>query len=61
MENNVHCPRCGYILKKVGEDRIERITGIIEYDTFCTGCDAEVYVEDKSAFEQEGKILITFS
>lgn len=61
MENMVYCPKCGYILKKVSQDRIEKATGIIEYDAICVRCDIDVGVEDKSAFEQEGKILITFS
>lgn len=60
-DTNVRCPKCGEKLRRISEDRIQKFTGITEYDTYCDKCDITVYIEDRSAFEQEGKILITFT
>jgi hypothetical protein len=60
-EHAIHCPKCGGELRKISEETVARITGIIEYDTYCDNCDITVSIEDRSAFEQEGKILVTFA
>ena len=58
---NVHCPKCGDKLRRISAIRIARITGITEYDAYCDKCNITVNIEDRSTFEQEGKILITFA
>lgn len=60
-EHAIHCPKCGGELRKISKETVARITGVIEYDTYCDGCDITVSIEDRSAFEQEGKILVTFA
>ena len=62
-ENNtdIHCPRCGKELRRIGRVAVARITGITEYDTYCDKCEITVNIEDRSAFEQEDRILITFA
>ena len=35
--------------------------GIIEYDMYCDGCDVTVNIEFRSNYEQEGKMIITFT
>ena len=57
----IHCPRCGEELRKIGRETVARITGITEYDTYCDKCDITVNIEDRAAFEQENRILITFA
>lgn len=59
-EEAIHCPKCGRELRKISKETVARITGIIEYDTYCDKCDVTVSIEDRSAFEQEGKIIVTF-
>lgn len=61
-ERIVHCPRCGHVLKRAGLD-VEHYKGlgIVVYDARCSECDTTVGIEDRSSFEQEGKILITFT
>ena len=57
----IHCPRCGEELRRIGNVTIARITGISEYDTYCDKCNITVNIEDRSAFEQEDRILIVFA
>lgn len=57
----VCCPRCGKKMRQIGKERLERNTGIAEYDVYCDTCDITVNIEDRSAFEQLGKIMITFA
>lgn len=57
----IHCPKCGEELRKISKETVESITGIIGYDAYCDKCDITVSIEDRSAFEQEGKILVTFA
>lgn len=59
-EQTIHCPKCGGELRKIGRETIERVTGVTEYDSYCDNCDITVSIEDRSALEQEGKILVTF-
>lgn len=60
-EYEIHCPKCGRELRKISKETVARITGIVEYDMYCDKCDITVSIEDRSAFEQEGKILVTFA
>ena len=61
-ERVIHCPKCGFKLKRTGiDDEHYKGLGIIVYDTHCDGCDTDVGIEDRSSFEQEGKILITLT
>lgn len=61
-ERSVHCPMCGSKLRRTGIDvEYNKGLGIIVYDAQCDGCDIIVGIEDRSSFEQEGKILITFT
>ena len=60
-EHAIHCPKCGEELRKISKETVARITGIIEYDTYCDKCDITVSIEDRSVFEQEGNIIITFA
>jgi len=65
-ERVVHCPRCGRKLKRAGTDveyyvEYHKGLGIVAYDAHCGECDVTVGIEDRSSFEQEGKILITFT
>lgn len=57
----IYCPKCGGELRKIGRVTIARITGITEYDTYCDKCKQTVNIEDRSVFEQEDRILITFA
>lgn len=57
----IHCPKCGEQLRKISKETVARITGIKEYDIYCDQCDITVNIEDRSALEQEGKIIITFA
>lgn len=61
-ERTIHCPRCGSVLRRAGID-VEHYKGlgIIVYDANCEKCDITVGIEDRSSFEQEGKIIITFT
>jgi len=65
MEKNetiIHCPRCGNVLRRTGIDvEYYKGLGIVVYDTYCDECDITVGIEDRSNFEQEGKIVITFT
>lgn len=58
-ERIVYCPKCGHILRRtgldVGHSRIEL------YDAHCDGCGITLEVEDRSNFEQKGKIRIIFN
>ena len=61
-ERTVHCPRCGFKLRRTGIDvEYNKGLGISVYDTHCDGCDTDVGIEDRSSFEQEGKIIVTFT
>jgi Zn finger protein HypA/HybF involved in hydrogenase expression len=60
-ECTIRCPKCGGELRKIGRETVARITGITEYDTYCDKCNITVSIDDRSTFEQEGKILITFA
>lgn len=60
-EQAIHCPKCGGELRKISKETVAMITGITEYDTYCDKCDITVSIEDRSTFEQEGKILVTFA
>lgn len=62
VEREVRCPRCGFKLRRTGGDaEYNKGLGIISYDMHCISCDTLVGIEDRSSFEQEGKILITFT
>lgn len=60
-ERAIRCPKCGGELRKIGKEIVVRITGITEYDTYCDKCDITVNIEDRSASEQDGKIIVTFA
>ena len=60
-EHAIHCPKCGEELRKISKETVARITGIVEYDMYCDKCDMTVSIEDRSAFEQEGKIIVMFA
>lgn len=58
----MHCPKCGNVLEKKGRDiETYKCLGIMEYGMYCNICDITINIEDRSAFEQEGKVLITFA
>jgi C4-type Zn-finger protein len=61
-ERTVHCPKCGYILRRIGID-IERSKGfgIVAYEMHCDRCGVNADIDDISNFEQRGKIAITFT
>lgn len=58
----VYCPKCGYIIRRIGID-IERNKGfgIVAYEACCDRCSVTVDIEDISNFEQKRKITITFT
>lgn len=58
---NIHCPRCGEKLRKIGIETVGKISGIVTYDTYCDKCGITINIEDRSAFRQDDKILIVFS
>lgn len=58
---NIHCPRCGGELRKIGIETVGKISGIIGHDTYCDKCNITVNIEDRSAFRQDGNILIVFA
>ncbi len=61
-DREVHCPKCGYLLRGVSREiEVYKGLGITEYELYCDECDIIISVEDRSSFEQEGKIIITFS
>lgn len=58
----LHCPKCGKVMRKIGRDvEVYKGLGIIEYDMYCDDCDITIGIEDRSSYEQEGKIIITFT
>ena len=61
-ERTVHCPRCGNIIRRTSPD-IEpyKRLGFVVYDARCDKCDASICIEDKSSYEQEGKIVIIYT
>lgn len=61
-ERVVRCPKCGFKLRRNGlDDEHYKGLGIVVYDAHCDGCDTIVGIEDRSSFEQEGKVIITFT
>ena len=58
-KRTVYCPKCGHVLRRtgldVGRNRIEI------YDMHCDNCGITPEIEDRSNFEQKGKIRITFN
>jgi endogenous inhibitor of DNA gyrase (YacG/DUF329 family) len=61
-ERTVHCPKCGHALKRISADvEYYKGFGITMYDAHCDKCGTTVEVEDRSSFEQKGKIKIIFN
>lgn len=61
-ERVIRCPKCGFKLRRTSIDvEYNKGLGISVYDMHCDGCDTDVGIEDRSSFEQEGKIIITFT
>lgn len=60
-DKNIHCPRCGGELRKIGIETVGKISGIVAYDTYCDKCNITINIEDRSAFRQDGNILIVFA
>ena len=61
-EKTVYCPKCGNVLRRISrDDEHYKGLGIIAYDMYCDGCEITVGIEDRSNYEQEGKMIITFT
>lgn len=58
---NIHCPKCGGELRKIGRETVGKVSGIIEYDTYCDKCNTTVNIEDRSKFERLDKVFVIFA
>jgi hypothetical protein len=61
-DRTILCPMCGHELRRTSIDvEYYKCLGMTVYDAYCDGCNTVVGIEDKASFEQEGKIIITFT